>query len=66
MASAITTIIRDETTFHQVRTHDLYEKIEKNSSFKYSYMKRRVKRLIRECQTMNDIRHIFYNHRLSI
>ncbi|CAF1133451.1 unnamed protein product [Adineta ricciae] len=66
LSSVIGTIIHDQTTFNQVRTHDLYEEIEKNSSFKYSYMKSRVKCMIHECQTMNDIRRFFYDHRLSI
>ncbi|CAF1133112.1 unnamed protein product [Adineta ricciae] len=66
LSSVIGTIIHDQTTFNQVRTHDLYEEIEKNSLFKYSYMESRVKCMIHECQTMNDIRRFFYNHRLSI
>ncbi len=41
------------------------EDIEENSSFKYSYMKHRVEGMIKECQTMADIRKLFYNHRRS-
>ena len=66
LSSVIGTIIHDQTTFNQVRTHDLYEEIEKNTVFRYSYMKSRIKCMIHECQTMNDIRRFFYNHRLSI
>ncbi|UJR31531.1 hypothetical protein I4U23_019020 [Adineta vaga] len=65
LSSVITSIIREQTTFHQVFNCDLFEEIERNSSFKYSYMRNRVESMINECKTMYDIRRFFYNHRLS-
>jgi hypothetical protein len=45
--------------FRQAFRHVAMEDIEKNSSFKYSDMKDRVDRMIKECETMNDIQRFF-------
>ncbi|CAF2637735.1 unnamed protein product [Rotaria sp. Silwood2] len=65
LQNIIETVINEETTFHQCLRHVMIEEIEKNSSFKYSYMKDRVNDMIKECQTIDDIRQLFFNHRLS-
>ncbi|CAF3049857.1 unnamed protein product, partial [Rotaria sp. Silwood2] len=66
LQSIIKCVVSDELTFHQSFAYFMMEEIEKNSSFKYSYMKCRVNGMINECQTMNDIRQLFFNHRSSI
>ncbi len=54
--------INGDTFCEAFRRIDI-EEIEKNSSFKYSAMKHRVDGMIKECETMNDIRKVFYSHR---
>ncbi|CAF0980232.1 unnamed protein product [Rotaria sordida] len=65
LQNVIQGVINEETTFHQCFRHVMMEEIEENSSFKYSYMKDRVIGMINECRTMDDIRKLFFNHRLS-
>ncbi|CAF4094268.1 unnamed protein product, partial [Rotaria sp. Silwood1] len=57
-------IISEKTTFHQCFRHVMIEEMEKNSSFKYSYMADRVNGMLNECHTINDIREIFFKHHL--
>ncbi len=45
--------------FHRAFGHIMIEEIERNSSFKYSYMKHRVEGMIKECKTMADIQKLF-------
>ena len=64
--SNVITMMSDEcdTASHAFRRISLDE-IEQNSSFRYKDISERVKAMIRECQTMADIRHKFYNYRSS-
>jgi len=55
-------VFREGDTFRRAFHHLNIEEIEKNSSFKYSVMKHRVDGMIKECETMNDIRKLFFNH----
>jgi len=63
LSSVIDTAINDADTIHQAMLNISQEAIERNSSFKYSYMKIRVDGMIKECLTMADIRKRFYDHR---
>ncbi|CAF1580758.1 unnamed protein product [Rotaria sp. Silwood1] len=58
-------VTNKETTFNQCFRHIMMKKIEKNSSFRYLSVTDRVNGMINECHTINDIRKIFFNHRVS-
>jgi hypothetical protein len=64
LSSVIASMVTEQLTFHQTIRRTVFDAIEENSSFRYSYMKNRVHGMINECQTMNDVRSLFYNHRL--
>ncbi|CAF3760283.1 unnamed protein product [Rotaria sp. Silwood1] len=58
-------MMNEETTYNQCFRHIMMKEIEKNSSFRYLYVADRVNGMINECHTINDIRKIFFNHRVS-
>lgn len=51
-----------EETLHQALLKIPIADIEKNSLFKYSYMKRRVDDMINKCSNINSIRKLFFEH----
>jgi hypothetical protein len=54
--NVIYSVMNTGDTFRQAFRHVAMEDIAENPSFKYSDMKDRVDRMIKECETMNDIR----------
>jgi hypothetical protein len=65
LPDVLETAFRPGATFRDVFRDVIIKEIEKNSSFKYSLMKSRVDGMINECETMADIRKLFFNHRSS-
>ena len=55
-------VLNEGDTFRQAFRHISMEEIEKNSSFQYSPMRQRVKRMIKECATIGAIRKDFFTH----
>lgn len=64
-SNVITVMSNDSDTLRQVFRRISLDEIEQNSSFRYKYIRERVRGMIQECQTMADIVKKFYNYRSS-
>ena len=64
--SIVNSVCFEGDTFRQAFQQVKIDEIEKNSSFKYSYMKDRVNGMIKECETIDDIRKVFFNYYLFL